>query len=1492
MADAAKYRYPGPPEFEDTPGDRQRFFGRSSEINTVSELVVASRLLVVYGNSGLGKSSLLKAGVFPKLRGEGLLPIRVRLDRDRTVSDLLRDACQDAARDTSREMEVDYTPGAGGTVWEFFKTVMFWHGDSLLIPVLVFDQFEEIFTLADAAWRKAFAREIGPLVSGNAPSAVREKLKSGTPGVSDQAPKVKIVFCLREEYYGSLQELSAHFPGLFQDRFRLQPLNTNQAELAIVEPARLAAESFLTPPFEYEQTTLDSMLAFLRGKSRSVEPFQLQLLCQFVEQVVVGGKQTSGDGAPIRIKPEDLGGENAMQQVIKRFYTDSLDHLPAGERGRARELCDTGLLSESGNRLMLEEHQIHRDYKVGGETLRYLADERRILRQEPRLDSTFYEISHDTIARSIFESRKWRVPRKWRLAGAVSMLFMLALGAFAFWALLEKSKAESERGKAEIAEQKAVAASKNADSQRKQAMRSEAMAKGASEEAGRSRTDAENKVAFLMGEDFLAVVRPMGKLNVFEEIQKAVPCNKDAQAGIEYDNVGLRNLGLACMNAGEIDYRRFRLHEAGSDYERARKYFAELARRQGKPDDPDLADSLMKEAQVASDQLDFDNAVRLTRRSLEIQEHIAAKGASGHKVSRDLAENYVALGELRRKQGYLREALANFEKVIALAKPFSVQSQISVEWLYLLQDGLLGRGEVLALQGDRQNADSDYRQAYDYAKQAVTMSPFAPEAKYREGVAISKLPLSAGQNAAEMLHQYENVLADVASAAAWDPENKIWARDLAATHLLLAEALVKDRKWDAAARHYQTAIGKVEELSKIDLTNRQLQSDMLVWMHESLGLSYLQQDSATAAKFSAATKPAGGDTAELESNRGKKGATSPQSMAMGEFRKAQELLRSLARFAAGDQEIHNRMARIAIQVANLQRSDPGNEAFRGYDFAERNLMVRDATDANYWEFKNWLEQERGAAFAGKGEGAKAGKSFAAAAAGVDRLLAAHPSSAKYWNDKNLLFYDHFAVLAKSKKDTVGTLKAYQQALEACEKAASLDANEPVYKSNLALAYQQVGEAFRNQGQMSEAQRYFSEADRVWRQLIQTSEDASYWNRLFLLLYDYVAPLREQQKDRQGALQAYVESLDPVKTAIALDPNDPTYQNNLALAEQRVGDGRRDKGQFDLAQNDYAESEKAWRKAIQLKESTGYWNRLFLLYYDHLATLRSKQKDQPGVWKAYENSLEFVQKAVALDPNQPVYQGSLALVHQKVGDALRDRGQLSEAREHYRYSYDAAHKAVTLGPKEAVYRRYSAEALWRIALEETERGKKLETYRLADQDLQDAVALMPEEPGNASWRAYYYTGRYAVLHNGIAPLLSERQDKAGELKALTEALSAARESVALEKENASYQSNLGEAYLSVGDRQDKVKALESYANAVQALREAVRLKPNESSYWASLTNALGSQGIAQEKRGEVTAAQTCYREALNALEQAGKLNPDAKMSGLKDDLLKRLGASRQ
>jgi len=666
-----------------------------------------------------------------------------------SVIELLQDACAESARDSSHELGIDYTPGQGQTAWEFFRTVMFWRGERLVPPVLVFDQFEEIFTLADAAWRKEFGAEVGPLASGNAPATVRERLRSGERGLSDQAPNVKLVFCLREEYYGSLQDLSSQFPGLFQDRFRLRPLDSQQTELAIVEPARLksdesSAETFVTPPFEYERAAIESMLDFLRDRSQTTEPVPLQLLCQYVEQVIVEGKRKAGVLSPIVVTADDLGGKKTMNKVIGRFYKDSIDSLPPSERRHARELCDTGLLAAAGNRLLLEKNQIVKDYKISDATLRYLTDERRILRQEPRLESTFYEISHDTIAHSIFESRKWRLPKQWRIAAAVSAVFMIALAAITTWAVYAGKRAI-------IARNDAVAESNKAKDATDAANISATRAENSENKAKRSLTEAERIVAFLMGEDFLAKLRPMGRLNVFEAMQKAVPC-KAPEEGVEYSDVGLTNLGLACLNEGDIDHTQLRLRDAGERYETARLHFAELVLRKYSGSDAYLAETLSKLADVAEDQLDLDRSLELTRQSLKIQEQLVAGGSNDDKLLRDRAEGYVSIGDIREKQGYLREALASFDKAIALSR-----GKDSAEWLYIQQAGLNRESDVLRQQGDVARSEESAKKAYECAKDAAAKSPFAPKAKYRLGVAISRLPASANPKPGDLSRAYQMV---------------------------------------------------------------------------------------------------------------------------------------------------------------------------------------------------------------------------------------------------------------------------------------------------------------------------------------------------------------------------------------------------------------------------------------------------------------------------------------------------------------------------------------------------------------------------------------------------------------------------------------------------------------------------------------------------------------------------------------------------------------
>src|SRR5262245_65450343 len=63
-----------------TESDSEFFAGRGDEIDELLRLVRRDTLTLLYGVSGLGKTSLLQAGLFPALRTEDCLPVPIRLD--------------------------------------------------------------------------------------------------------------------------------------------------------------------------------------------------------------------------------------------------------------------------------------------------------------------------------------------------------------------------------------------------------------------------------------------------------------------------------------------------------------------------------------------------------------------------------------------------------------------------------------------------------------------------------------------------------------------------------------------------------------------------------------------------------------------------------------------------------------------------------------------------------------------------------------------------------------------------------------------------------------------------------------------------------------------------------------------------------------------------------------------------------------------------------------------------------------------------------------------------------------------------------------------------------------------------------------------------------------------------------------------------------------------------------------------------------------------
>ena len=161
------YRYPGAQPFRDDEFSRRMFFGREPASVALTDQILANRLVIVYAKSGLGKTSLLNAGVAPRLRDAGNLPLFVRVN---DIEGGPLHSVFEGVRAEAERQQVEYVPGDSSSLWSFFKTVEFWRGDLLLTPVLIIDQFEELFTLQSEGAREAFLSEFKLSGSWRAPA--------------------------------------------------------------------------------------------------------------------------------------------------------------------------------------------------------------------------------------------------------------------------------------------------------------------------------------------------------------------------------------------------------------------------------------------------------------------------------------------------------------------------------------------------------------------------------------------------------------------------------------------------------------------------------------------------------------------------------------------------------------------------------------------------------------------------------------------------------------------------------------------------------------------------------------------------------------------------------------------------------------------------------------------------------------------------------------------------------------------------------------------------------------------------------------------------------------------------------------------------------------------------------------------------------------------------------------------------------------------------
>jgi hypothetical protein len=225
--------WPGLDAFEEAA--RDYFHGRDAEAAELLRRVAEAPLVVLFGKSGLGKTSLLKAGLFPRLRAQQFLPVYVRLDFRAEAPPLMAQVAA-ALRSALEAHRVDAPPmPPAETLWEYLHRadLEIWSDRNYpLTPVLVCDQFEELFTLGDRvpAAVAAFAEDFADLAENRIPASLEARLarESGAHGLDLRERRYKVVVSLREDFLPDLEGWRRSIPSLGKVRVRLLRVEERQ----------------------------------------------------------------------------------------------------------------------------------------------------------------------------------------------------------------------------------------------------------------------------------------------------------------------------------------------------------------------------------------------------------------------------------------------------------------------------------------------------------------------------------------------------------------------------------------------------------------------------------------------------------------------------------------------------------------------------------------------------------------------------------------------------------------------------------------------------------------------------------------------------------------------------------------------------------------------------------------------------------------------------------------------------------------------------------------------------------------------------------------------------------------------------------------------------------------------------------------------------------------------------------------------------------------
>ncbi|MEA2205462.1 MAG: hypothetical protein QOE77_2238 [Blastocatellia bacterium] len=404
--------YVGPRPFKEE--ENQLFFGRMRETDELVSLITAHPVVLLYAPSGAGKSSLVNAGLIPKLKG--IKPPNSEEDEEDEedgeeleVFDVLKpmrvqgQISADLVDSNTNIYMLNALTSCGyengGVAFaKFLKErprKMNEFGEPLR-RVVIFDQFEELFTAYPERWedRRKFFEQVSEAFAGNPSKGI------------EGDPLLRVVFSIREDYIGVLDPYTSLLPECLRTRFRLEQMKEKSALEAIEEPLSQrnisfeggAAKSLVKNLLKLPQKKKGEVAKY----GQYIEPVQLQIVCQSLWEALGPNEKL--------ITQDHVNKYGDLSQVLSDFYERGVKTI-----ARQMDIGQAHLRAWFENTLIVDGSRApvtQGDNQTGGmpNEVVELLEKKSLLKKEFRGAETFwYELAHDRFIEPIRKSNeKWR----------------------------------------------------------------------------------------------------------------------------------------------------------------------------------------------------------------------------------------------------------------------------------------------------------------------------------------------------------------------------------------------------------------------------------------------------------------------------------------------------------------------------------------------------------------------------------------------------------------------------------------------------------------------------------------------------------------------------------------------------------------------------------------------------------------------------------------------------------------------------------------------------------------------------------------------------------------------------------------------------------------------------------------------------------------------------------------------------------------------------